>query len=132
MFDYESTKPKEPPDYTNVKLGLMLAPIVFLIHVLINADIAMSASIVLGVIVAAIKFNWHLRRHVWFWVTISIFLALHVPLVLTVRWPPRGNLLARTYGVPVGYVDYAILAGALWLAGELFSKGSSNEDYDHS
>ena len=38
MFDYESPKPKEPVDYTGLKIGAMAAPVFFLVTFLYNAD----------------------------------------------------------------------------------------------
>jgi hypothetical protein len=34
----------------------------------------------------AVAVKWKLRRHVWFWITMTIFVALHVPLILFVPW----------------------------------------------
>src|ERR1700734_2050860 len=31
--------------------------------------------------------KWKLRRHAWFWITMAVVAALHVPLVLLVHWP---------------------------------------------
>jgi hypothetical protein len=34
----------------------------------------------------AIAVKWKLRRHAWFWATMTILAALHVPLILFVPW----------------------------------------------
>jgi hypothetical protein len=33
--------------------------------------------------------KWNLRWHAWFWITIAVIAALHVPLVLLVPWSTR-------------------------------------------
>ncbi len=125
MFDYESPKPKEPVDYTGLKIGAMLLPVFFLITFLYNADAGLAASIVLGMIILAIKIRWNLRKHIWFWAVIAVILALHVPLVFMVR-RPQGNVPTLFYTMPVGIADFLIISGALSLAEKLFSKGSSS------
>ena len=33
-------------------------------------------------IVIAVVMRWKLRRHVWFWITVAVIVALHIPLIL--------------------------------------------------
>jgi hypothetical protein len=33
--------------------------------------------------------KWRLRRHAWFWITMTVIAALHVPLILFVPWGTR-------------------------------------------
>jgi chromate transport protein ChrA len=33
--------------------------------------------------------KWRLRRHAWFWITMTVIVALHVPLILFVPWGTR-------------------------------------------
>lgn len=127
MFDYDPPKEKEPVDYTGVKIGAILLPVFVLITFLSNADMALAACIVLGMVMFAIKIRWHLRNRVWFWAIIVCVLALHVPLVFVVRWP-QGNTPTLFYTMPFGIADFLIISGALGLAERLFSKGSSSSN----
>jgi len=123
MFDYEPAKEKEPVDYTGLKIVAVLAPVFFLITFLSNADMALTVVIVLGVIVLAIKLRWHLRKHLWFWATIVVLLAIHIPLVFIVRWP-QGSLPTRFYTVPIGIIDFFITLVAIDTVEKFFSKDS--------
>jgi len=123
VFDYEPAKKKEPVDYTGLKIVAVLAPVFFLITFLSNADTALTAVIVLGVIVLAIKLRWHLRKHLWFWATIVVLLAIHIPLVFIVRWP-QGSLPTRFYTVPIGIIDFFITLVAIDTVEKFFSKDS--------
>src|SRR6185312_12716431 len=114
---------KEPVDYTGLKIVAVLAPVFFLITFLSNADTALTAVIVLGVIVLAIKLRWHLRKHLWFWATIVVLLAIHIPLVFIVRWP-QGSLPTRFYTVPIGIIDFFITLVAIDTVEKFFSKDS--------
>jgi len=127
MFDYESPKPKEPTDYTGLKIVALLAPVFFLITFLSNADAGLAACIVLGMIMVAVKIRWNLRKHIWFWATIAIVLALHVPLVFMVRWP-QGNGPTLFYTMPFGIADFLIILGSVGLAKRFFSTDSFDND----
>lgn len=126
MFDYESPKVQEPPDYTGLKIVAVLAPVFFLFVLLGNADLGLSVCIVLGVVILAIKLRWHLRKHVWFWAVIAIALALHVPLVFMIRWP-HGNGPTLLYTMPLGIADFVIISGALMLAEKFFLRDSTSD-----
>ena len=123
MFDYDQPKEKQPVDYTGLKIVGILAPVFFLITFLSNADMGLAACIVLGMVMLAIKFRWHLRKHLWFWATIVVLLAIHIPLVFIVRWP-QGSLPTRFYTVPIGIIDFFITLVAIDTVEKFFSKDS--------
>jgi hypothetical protein len=124
MADYGPPKEKESVDYTGVKIGAILVPVFLLFVFLGNADMGLTACIVLGVITLAIKIHWNLRKHVWFWAIILFILALHVPLLFIVRWP-QGKVPTIAYTMPLGIADFLIISGALRLAEKFLSKDSS-------
>jgi hypothetical protein len=125
MFDYDPPKEKEPVDYTGLKFAAILAPVFFLFVYLGNADMGLAACMVLGAIMFAIKIRWNLRKHLWFWATIVLILALHAPLVSMVRWP-HGNVPTLFYTMPIGIADFLIILGAVSVAEKFFSKDSSS------
>lgn len=125
MFDDDPRKEKQPVDYTGLKIVGILAPVFFLITFLSNADTGLAACIVLGMVMLAIKIRWHLRKRLWFWAIIGFVLALHVPLILMVRWP-QGNIPTLFYTMPLGIADFLVISGALGLAERLLSKGPSS------
>lgn len=127
MFDYESPKPKEPVDYTGLKIVAILAPVFFLITFLANADMGLTVCIILGMIMLAVKIRWCLRKHIWFWAIIVVILALHAPLVSMVRFP-QGHAPTLFYTMPLGIADFLIILGAVGLAERFFSKSSSSND----
>ncbi len=57
----------------------------------------------------AIAMRWKLRRHVWFWVTMTFLAALHLPLILFVPWTTKW--VPAIVIIPIGTADlYAMLA----------------------
>jgi len=131
MFDYEQPPPeeKDPPDYTGLKLACFLAPVFFLLVYLGRAEMGFTVILVLGMVVLAIKFRWKLRKHVWFWAAIVIVLALHVPLLLVIRWP-QSSFPTIAYSLPLGIVDFLLIMGAISLAQKVFSKNTSSDEED--
>ena len=127
MLDYDPPKAKKPTDYTGLKIGAILAPVLLLFIYLGKADMGLAVFIVLGVMMVAIKIRWNLRKHVWFWGVIVFILAVHVPLFVLVRWP-KGNLPTIVYTLPIGIADFLIVLGAVGLAEKLFSNDSSSND----
>lgn len=127
MFERDPREAKALTDYTGLKIGAILLPMLLLFIYLGKADMGLAVFIVLGVGIVAIKISWNLRKHIWFWAIIAIILALHVPLVFIVRWP-QGSVPTLFYTLPFGLVDFLIISGALKLAEKLFSNSSSSSD----
>ena len=123
MFGDDPPHGEPSTDYTGLIIVAALTPVFVLFVFLGKADIGLSACIVSGMVMLAIKLRWNLRKHVWFWATIGLLLALHVPLVLIVRWP-QGSLPTLAYTMPLGIADFLIIFGALGLADKLLSKDS--------
>jgi hypothetical protein len=124
IFDDYAPKEKEPTDYTGLIIAACLAPVLVLFLYFGKVDLGLTVDIVLGMIMLAIKIRWNLRKHVWFWATIILILALHVPLFFIVRWP-FGKIPTLAYTMPFGFADFLVILGALGLAEKLFSKDSS-------
>jgi hypothetical protein len=61
-----------------------------------------------SIIIIAIAMRWKLRGHVWFWVTMAILAALHVPLILFIPWTTKW--IPVLVIIPIGIADsYAML-----------------------
>jgi hypothetical protein len=65
------------------------------------------------VIMYAARGCWDLRRYTWFWVTLTILIALHVLLALLVPWISKSYPGLTLF--PIAVVDYAILYGTIKL-----------------
>lgn len=116
---------EEQPDYTGLKIVGILAPVFLFFVYLGKAEMGFTVVLVLGSILLAIKLQWRLRKHVWFWMTIAVVLAFHIPLLLIVRWPDI-KTPTIAYSMPLGIADFLIISGAIRLSEKLFLKGSSS------
>jgi hypothetical protein len=128
MFEQlEEPKKQEPTDYTGLKIVAILAPVFFIFVYFGKADMGFTVILALGLIMLAVKINWNLRRHVWFWAIIVFILLLHIPLFFIVRWP-HGNTPTIVYTKPIGIVDFLLIMGAVGFGKRFFAKGSSSDD----
>jgi hypothetical protein len=127
LSDDGPQKAKEPVDYSGLKIGAILAPVVLLFSYFGKADTGLAVFIVLGVMTVAIKIRWNLRKHVWFWAVIVLIFALHVPLFFVVRWP-QGTVPTIFYVMPVGIADFLVISGTLNLAEKFLSKVPPSEN----
>ena len=87
MFEPDPREAKELTQHTGLKIGVILLPMLLLFAYFGKEDMGLAVAIVLAAIMVAIKIRWNLRKHIWFWAIIAVILALHVPLILKVRWP---------------------------------------------
>jgi hypothetical protein len=128
--DKESaSEPQGRTDYTGLIILAMVAPVFFCFYYFGKADIGFTACIVLGMAMFAIKLRWKLRRQAWFWVTIALILALHIPFLFIVRWP-QTNIPTIAFSLPLGIADFLLIRGAISLAEQVFSKDHSSDDED--
>ena len=71
-------------------------------------DLARPSLISVAMVALAIVMRWKLRRHVWFWITMVILAALHLPLILLVPWTTKW--IPALVIIPIGFADlYAML-----------------------
>ncbi len=73
----------------------------------------------------AVAMRWKLKRHMWFWITMIVFAALHVPLILfvpwTTRWVPAFAI------IPIGMADLYIMLLVLSVVGKFMGGSEASE-----
>jgi hypothetical protein len=93
------------------------ALIVWLFDHLGRFDLARPTLYSIGMLGVAFAIKWKLRRHVWFWITMTILAALHVPLILLVPWTTKwapANVI-----IPIGIADLYAMLGIISVLGKL-------------
>lgn len=128
MFDYEEApQEKSRTDWTGPIIVAMLASLFFLFVYLGKAEMGLTACIVLGLFMVAVRLRWQLRRYAWFWATVVFVLLLHIPLLFLVHWPET-QVPTIVYSLPFGAADFALISGAISLAQRVFATGSSDDE----
>jgi hypothetical protein len=127
MFERDPREETAFTQYTGLKIGAVLMPMLLLFIYFGKADMGLTLYIVSVVCIGAIKIRWNLRKHIWFWAIIAAIFALHVPLFFIIRWP-NGKTPGLLYGLPFALVDFLLISEGLRLAEKLLSRGSSPKD----
>ena len=78
--------------------------------------LARPTMISAAMVVIAIAMRWKLKRHVWFWITMIIFAALHVPLILFVPWTTKW--VPALAIIPIGMADLYLMLWVLSVVGK--------------
>jgi hypothetical protein len=129
MFNDDARKEESSTDWSGTIIGIAMWPILLFFIFIGKGELGFTACIVLGLSIYAVRLRWELRKHVWFWATIILIVALHIPLLFVVRWPET-NVPTIAYSLPFGIVDFAFIIGGLSLAQRIFSKGPSSDERD--
>jgi hypothetical protein len=66
-----------------------------------------------GIVIAM---RWQLKRHVWFWITMTVIAALHVPLILFVPWTTKW--VPAILIAPIGTADLYVMLAILSVVGK--------------
>ncbi len=78
------------------------------------------------VIIVALKVRWELRGHVWFWSTMALIVAVHIPLILFVPWTNRW--IPAFVILPIGIADaIAVLTLVQFVEKRMTPSGAAGE-----
>jgi hypothetical protein len=129
MFDDDVRKEESSTDWSGTLIGASLLPVLFFFMFIGKGELGFTVCLVLAASIYAVRLRWGLRKHVWFWGTIFLILALHIPLLFMVRWPET-SVPTIAYSLPFGIVDFGLIIGGISLAQRIFSKGRSCDEKD--
>ena len=101
------------------------ALIVWLFDHLGRFDLARPALYSIGMLGVAIAIKWKLRRHLWFWITMTVIAALHVPLILFVPWTTKW--VPAIVIIPIGLADFYAMLAILSVVGKLVERPKTSE-----
>jgi len=72
-----------------------------------------AAYIFASIFITTIWLRWDLRKKFWFWITLGLLAAAHLPLLFLIRW---SNESYGVYGlVPYALADFAVVYGPIRL-----------------
>ena len=116
LLDQEEPEGLEPREQDGGKsLGylivlFMLPVMIFFTH-LGKTELGVSIALCLAMNFLAVGICWDLRRRWWFWAVVVLVLALHVPVILMVKWP--GWWVSRFALLPIGLADMLVTVGVV-------------------
>ena len=113
-------------DYSGLIIGVILSPVLLLFIYFGKGEIGRAACIALAGILFAIKIRWDLRNRLWFWGIIAVLLALHIPLLLLVRWP--SGWVPAMAALPFALADFLIVLGSARFVEKFIVKSPPTEE----
>ena len=79
----------------------------------------------IAVLAFLVALKWKLRTRMWFWITMLIFAALHVPLILfipwTTKWVPALAIAA------IDSADFCVILWVLLVVGRFMGESEASE-----
>lgn len=89
-------------------------------------DLFMPTFVSIGMLGVTIAVKWRLRRYAWFWFTMTLLAALHVPLILlvpwTTKWVPAPAVAA------VGSADIIVMLAVVDIVRHFMTHGATNAE----
>lgn len=123
------TTERKLTSYTGVVIVALLLPVYLLFYFLGEEEMGRSVSIVLGMMMIAIRVRWDLRKRFWFWAIIVLLLLLHASLLFLVRWPQGFHGWLPAVGtLPIGLADVLIILGAVRFVEKFIVKSHPREE----
>jgi hypothetical protein len=102
-----------------VALVILLCVMISLDFLIADPGRARAAAVCACVFGTTIWTRSHLRHKVWFWIVLVLLAALHLPLILLVRW---SDAWISSYGLlGIALIDFAYVCGPIWLIEEALS-----------
>ncbi len=95
-------------------------PVLIVFAVLGDFRRGLTASICVALIVGIIKTYWILRKHAWFWITVTILAALHIPIVILLPIPATRQFTVWEL-LPVAVLDLAVMYGCIKLVAKVMN-----------
>jgi hypothetical protein len=100
-------------------------PVCFLFDHFGRFDLARPTVLTLGILGFALAVKWRLRRRVWFWSAMTVFVLLHVLLILSVTWTTKWVPAAVSAGI--GSIDLYVMLTILSVV-EKFTEGPTTSE----
>jgi hypothetical protein len=72
------------------------------------------------IVCAVVMLFWGLRKRAWFWATIALIVAYHVPIVALVPWP--FGRLSYVQMLPIALPDLGLSYGIVRLVEKVMEK----------
>ena len=95
-------------------------PLLFLFDHFRKLALARPTLTSAAMVTIAIALRWKLRRHVWFWITMAVIAALHVPLILFVPWTTKW--VPAFVIIPIGMADLYVTLWILSVVGNFMER----------
>jgi Na+/melibiose symporter-like transporter len=105
-----------------ILVGVLSLPFVIFISHIADPGRGRAAGVALSLMVGGILAFWHLRRQVWFWITVAVLTIIHVALVVIIPWTNKSFPAPELW--PIGIVDFVAICGSIALIERVMRRGT--------
>jgi len=91
-------------------------PLMFVFDYFGKSALALPTLDSVAMVGIAIAMRWQSRWHVWFWITMTFIVALHVLLILSVPWTTKW--VPAIVIIPIGIADLYAMLAVLFVVGQ--------------
>ena len=123
--DKQDVDEQKPTRLTAFYIAIATLPVLILFNYFGKFDLGLNVCLCLFVNILVIRIRWKLREYPWFWGAMAVVMAVELPAVVLIRWPPYW--VPAVVLLPIAVVAYLVATGALQLAEKLFGKPTSAE-----
>jgi UDP-N-acetylmuramyl pentapeptide phosphotransferase/UDP-N-acetylglucosamine-1-phosphate transferase len=106
-----------------IVVGTALLALVF--HNIDRPELTRPTGLSIIMIAFAVAIRWEFRRRAWFWVTMVLVAALHVPLILLVPWTAKW--VPAVVAIPFCLADLYLMLAILSVVGKLVERPRISE-----
>jgi hypothetical protein len=110
------------PQWAVLSWTMGCLPIIWLLDQSGRLNLALPVLNCIGMLGFLIVVKWNLRGYAWFWITMIVMAALHVPLILYIPWTTRW-VPALAIAV-IDSVDFCLILAILSVVGN-FMEGAN-------
>jgi hypothetical protein len=89
-------------------------------------DLARPSIVSVATVALAIIMRGNLRTHLWFWITMIVLAALHLPLILFTPWTTKW--IPAIVIAPIGIADLYLMLWVLSVVGKFMGKQKTMEN----
>ena len=108
--DIEAAQKLRLPWWGLLLCGTLFLPVIWLFDHFGRLNLALPTFNCIAVLGFLIAVKWKLRRHVWFWIVMTIVVVLHAVLLWYVPWTTKW-----VPAVAIAAIDSADLVVLLWV-----------------
>lgn len=101
-----------------IQMGICISPLFFGFAYFDDPGRGLASYISGAMIAVTARYFWDLKKRVWFWATIVLFIVLHISVVTFLQWPDLHYTYVQL--LPIGFLDFGIMYGIIRLVEHFF------------
>lgn len=116
----------KPINYIGLIVFILALPLFMFFGHIGKENLGYNVGFCLAIAIFVAMICWDLRFKVWFWTIIIVLFALHIPLMMKIRWPE--SWVPWVALLPIGLADCFIYFGVIKLVEKVIGKNQTSDE----